>query len=42
MEVLKTTDLKKIYQAPSGEVRALDGVNISIAEGEFVAIIGSS
>lgn len=42
MEVLKTTDVKKIYQAPSGEVRALDGVNISIAEGEFVAIIGSS
>ena len=42
MEILKTTDLKKIYQAPSGEVRALDGVNISIAEGEFVAIIGSS
>lgn len=42
MEVLKTTDLKKIYQTPSGEVRALDGVNISIAEGEFVAIIGSS
>ena len=42
MEVLKTTDLKKIYQAPSGEVRALDGVNISIAEGEFVAIIGTS
>lgn len=42
MEVLKTTDVKKIYQAPSGEVRALDGVNISIEEGEFVAIIGSS
>ncbi len=42
MEVLKTTDLKKIYQAPSGEVRALDGVNISIEEGEFIAIIGSS
>lgn len=42
MEVLKTTDLKKIYQTPSGEVRALDGINISIAEGEFIAIIGSS
>lgn len=42
MEVLKTTDLKKIYQTPSGEVRALDGINISIEEGEFIAIIGSS
>lgn len=42
MEVLNTTELKKIYQTPSGEVRALDGVNISIEEGEFIAIIGSS
>ena len=33
MEVLKTTDLKKIYQAPSGEVRALDGVNIYSGRG---------
>lgn len=42
MEVLKTVNLKKIYQVPSGEVRALDGVNLSIEEGEFVAIVGSS
>ena len=42
MEVLKTIDLKKIYQIPSGEVRALDGISISIEEGEFIAIIGSS
>ena len=42
MEVLKTVNLKKIYQVPFGEVRALDGVNLSIEEGEFVAIVGSS
>ena len=41
MEVLKTVNLKKIYQVPSGDVRALDGVNLSIEEGEFVAIVGS-
>lgn len=42
MEVLKTVNLKKIYQVPSGDVRAIDGVNLSIEEGEFVAIVGSS
>ena len=42
MEVLNTVNLKKIYQVPSGDVRALDGVNLSIEEGEFVAIVGSS
>ncbi len=42
MEVLRTENLRKIYQTPSGEVRALDGVSISIEEGEFIAIIGSS
>ena len=42
MEVLKTVNVKKIYQMPSGGVRALDGVNLSIEEGEFVAIVVSS
>lgn len=42
MEVLKTVNLKKTYQVSSGEVQALRGVNISIMEGEFVAIVGSS
>ena len=42
MEVLRTENLRKIYQTPSGEVRALDGVSISIEEGEFVSIIGPS
>ena len=42
MDVLKTVNVKKIYQMPSGGVQALDGVNLSIEEGEFVAIVGSS
>ena len=42
MEVVKTENLQKFYVVPSGAVRALDGVSISIEEGEFAAIIGSS
>ena len=42
MKVLETREVKKIYQTPSGEVRALDGVSISVEDGKFVAIIGSS
>lgn len=42
MEILQTIQLKKIYQTPSGEVRALDGVSISVEEGQFVAVVGSS
>ena len=42
MEVVKTENVKKIYPAPSGAVHALDGVSISIREGEFAAIIGAS
>lgn len=42
MAILKTKDLKKIYGSGENEVRALDGVSISIEEGEFVAIVGTS
>ncbi len=42
MNILQTKDVKKIYETPSGEVRALDGVSVSVKEGEFVSIIGSS
>lgn len=42
MNILEIKDLRKIYGAGESEVRALDGVSISIGEGEFVAIVGSS
>ncbi|MDF9825701.1 putative ABC transport system ATP-binding protein [Breznakia sp. PF5-3] len=43
MIVLKTKDLKKVYQQGSEvEVHALQGVDIEIEQGEFVAIVGTS
>ena len=35
-------NIYKIYNAGENEVRALDGVNLQIAAGEFVAIVGQS
>ena len=42
MTVLKTEELTKIYGAGDSEVRALDGVNLSVEQGEFVAVVGTS
>lgn len=42
MTILKTTDLKKIYGSGENAVHALDGVNLTIEKGEFVAIVGTS
>ena len=42
MRILKTTDLKKYYGSGDAMVRALDGVNLSVEEGEFAAIVGTS
>ena len=42
MAILETKNLKKIYGSGENEVHALDGVSISVEEGEFVAIVGSS
>jgi putative ABC transport system ATP-binding protein len=40
--VIELEDVRKTYWMGDVEVRALDGVSLSIAEGEFVAIMGPS
>ena len=42
MAILETKNLRKIYGSGENEVHALDGVSISVNEGEFVAVIGTS
>ena len=42
MEILRTENLKKYYEQGTAPVKAIDGVNISIEQGEFVAIVGTS
>lgn len=41
-EIIKIVDLKKIYNLGTQQVRALDGVSISIHQNEYVAIMGPS
>ena len=42
MTILETRDLKKYYGAGDTQVKALDGVNLNIEQGEFVAVVGTS
>ena len=42
MEVLQAKDLRKIYGSGNNAVHALDGVDLSVQKGEFVAIVGTS
>ena len=42
MTILETRDLKKYYGSGDTQVKALDGVDLSIQQGEFVAIVGTS
>ena len=40
--LIEIKDMYKIYNPGENEVRALDGINLSIEDGEFVAIVGHS
>ena len=40
--IISMTDITKVYSVGGEEVRALDGANLTIREGEFVSIIGPS
>ena len=41
-EIVRTVGLKKYYRLGENTVRALDGVNLSVREREFIAVIGKS
>ncbi|RXE57041.1 ABC transporter ATP-binding protein [Methanoculleus taiwanensis] len=40
--VIELDDVRKVYPLPAGDVVALDGISLSIREGDFVAIMGPS
>lgn len=42
MDILKTEELKKYYGNGDTLVKALDGVNFTVRDGEFVALVGTS
>ena len=42
MEILQARDLRKVYGSGENAVRALDGVDLTVSKGEFVAIVGTS
>lgn len=42
MEILKCEGIKKVYGSGANQVKALDGIDLVVDKGEFVAIIGAS
>ena len=40
--ILETKELRKYYSTGANQVRALDGVSLSVRQGEFVAVVGTS
>lgn len=42
MEILKCEGVRKVYGSGDNQVAALDGIDLSVNKGEFVAIVGAS
>ena len=42
MSILQTENLKKYYGSGETTVKALDGVTLTVEDGEFVAVVGTS
>ena len=42
MEILKCEGVRKVYDSGENQVVALDGIDLSVGKGEFVAVIGAS
>ena len=42
MPLLSMNNVKRHYETPAGTVKALDGINIQIDEGERVLLLGLS
>ncbi|HIX58369.1 MAG TPA: ABC transporter ATP-binding protein [Candidatus Blautia gallistercoris] len=42
MDILRTENLKKYYGQGENQVHALDGVNLTVDRGEFLAVVGTS
>ncbi len=42
MSLIEIKDMYKIYNPGENEVRALDGINLTVEHGEFLAIVGQS
>ena len=42
MDIIKAMNLKKYYTSDTYDVRALDGVSLTVEDGEFIAVVGTS
>ena len=42
MEILKCDGIRKVYGEKNNQVIALNGIDLSISKGEFVALVGAS
>jgi ABC-type lipoprotein export system ATPase subunit len=40
--LIEIKNLRKVYQMPAGDFTAVNGINVEVQRGEFVAIIGKS